>query len=115
MGRREADGRGAVNTSDRSEELGCLQNASSHGHRARDESLSRRQLDRQRQPERMEATVAAAATSEPVEVKKHQHKHNLKHRYEVMETLGKTLLLKQSKVKYLHHVWVIMLRYVYLW
>ncbi|XP_041713052.2 NUAK family SNF1-like kinase 1 [Coregonus clupeaformis] len=24
-----------------------------------------------------------------VEVKKHQHKHNLKHRYEVMETLGK--------------------------
>ncbi|XP_010874012.2 NUAK family SNF1-like kinase 1 [Esox lucius] len=25
----------------------------------------------------------------PVEVKKHQHKHNLKHRYEVMETLGK--------------------------
>ncbi|XP_058497797.1 NUAK family SNF1-like kinase 1 [Solea solea] len=85
MGRREADGRGAVNTSDRSEELGCLQNASSHGHRAREESLSRRQLDRQRQPERMEATV----TSEPVEVKKHQHKHNLKHRYEVMETLGK--------------------------
>ncbi|XP_024240876.1 NUAK family SNF1-like kinase 1 [Oncorhynchus tshawytscha] len=27
--------------------------------------------------------------SMPVEVKKHQHKHNLKHRYEVMETLGK--------------------------
>lgn len=26
---------------------------------------------------------------QPVEVKKHQHKHNLKHRYEVMETLGK--------------------------
>lgn len=27
--------------------------------------------------------------SMPVEVKKHQHKHNLKHRYEVLETLGK--------------------------
>ncbi|CAL8325603.1 unnamed protein product [Merluccius merluccius] len=33
----------------------------------------------------------------PVEVKKHQHKHNLKHRYEVMETLGKGTYGKVKK------------------
>ncbi|XP_068452917.1 NUAK family SNF1-like kinase 1 [Clinocottus analis] len=31
----------------------------------------------------------AAAAEENPDVKKHQHKHNLKHRYELMETLGK--------------------------
>ncbi|KAJ8016326.1 hypothetical protein DPEC_G00006030 [Dallia pectoralis] len=34
----------------------------------------------------MDGTVQQAG---PEEVRKHQHKHNLKHRYEVMETLGK--------------------------
>lgn len=41
----------------------------------------------------MEATTATA----PTEVKKHQHKHNLKHRYEVMETLGKGTYGKVKK------------------
>lgn len=41
------------------------------------------------------ADLAAAAA--PVEVKKHQHKHNLKHRYEVMETLGKGTYGKVKK------------------
>lgn len=89
MGRREADSRGAMNTSDLSE-LGCLQDAASTGHPVGEESPrldSRRPCGadtRQRHPD-MEAEGRAA----PMEVKKHQHKHNLKHRYEVMETLGK--------------------------
>lgn len=70
MGGREADGGGAMDAGGRSE-LGRLQDAaSSGGHRARDESP---------------------------DVKKHQHKHNLKHRYEVMETLGKGTYGKVKK------------------
>ncbi|KAG7283906.1 hypothetical protein CRUP_034093 [Coryphaenoides rupestris] len=34
-------------------------------------------------------TRTTTSTPNPEVVKKHQHKHNLKHRYEVMETLGK--------------------------
>jgi len=34
-------------------------------------------------------TTTTTSTTNPEVVKKHQHKHNLKHRYEVMETLGK--------------------------
>ncbi|XP_042347716.1 NUAK family SNF1-like kinase 1 [Plectropomus leopardus] len=101
MGRREADSRGAMNTSDRSE-LGCLRDAASSGHRAAEESprlgscrpCSADELQRNAD---MEAVVPAPVASAPVEVKKHQHKHNLKHRYEVMETLGKGTYGKVKK------------------
>ncbi|XP_040009207.1 NUAK family SNF1-like kinase 1 isoform X2 [Xiphias gladius] len=93
MGRREADSRGAMNTGDRSE-LGCLQDAASGGRRAGEESP--RPDSRQRDPE-MEAAGRAAAATAPMEVKKHLHKHNLKHRYEVMETLGKGTYGKVKK------------------
>lgn len=102
MGRREADSRGAMNTSDRSE-LGCLQDAASSGHRAGEQSprlgRSRRPCSadkRQAFPD-MEAVGRAPTASAPLEVKKHQHKHNLKHRYEVMETLGKGTYGKVKK------------------
>lgn len=88
MGRREADSRGAMNTSDRSE-LGCLQDAASE----RSPRLhSRRPCsadNRQRDPDMEAVGRVPTAKAPPIEVKKHQHKHNLKHRYEVMETLGK--------------------------
>ncbi len=45
----------------------------------------------------MEAVGRAPAATAPMEVKKHQHKHNLKHRYEVMETLGKGTYGKVKK------------------
>lgn len=96
MGRREADSRGAMKTSDRSE-LGCLQDAASSGHRAGEESPRPGSLrpssadNRQTYPD-MEALGRA-----PMPVKKHQHKHNLKHRYEVMETLGKGTYGKVKK------------------
>ncbi|KAG7243766.1 hypothetical protein INR49_009029 [Caranx melampygus] len=101
MGRREADSRGAMNTSDRSE-LGCLQEVASSGHGAADEPPrldSRRHCSadrRQRNPE-MEAVRRSPSATAPMEVKKHQHKHNLKHRYEVMETLGKGTYGKVKK------------------
>lgn len=82
-----------MNTSDRSE-LGCLQEAASSGHRADDE-LPR--LDRRQRNPDMEAVRRSPSTTAPMEVKKHQHKHNLKHRYEVMETLGKGTYGKVKK------------------
>lgn len=97
MGRREADSRGAMNTNDRSD-LGCLRDAASSGHRAGEESPRLGSFrpcsadKRQRNPD-MEAPTDTA----PMEVKKHQHKHNLKHRYEVMETLGKGTYGKVKK------------------
>ncbi|XP_047427695.1 NUAK family SNF1-like kinase 1 [Mugil cephalus] len=96
MGRREADSRGAMNKSDRSE-LGCLQDAESSSHRGgaqspRTDSRHPCGNDKQRGHEHMEAMGRA-----PMEVKKHQHKHNLKHRYEVMETLGKGTYGKVKK------------------
>ncbi|KAM9506366.1 NUAK family SNF1-like kinase 1 [Salvelinus alpinus] len=47
---------------------------------------SRRLLSGDKRPSH---TGESGSMPGPVEVKKHQHKHNLKHRYEVMETLGK--------------------------
>uniref|UniRef100_A0A4W6F6C0 non-specific serine/threonine protein kinase n=1 Tax=Lates calcarifer TaxID=8187 RepID=A0A4W6F6C0_LATCA len=44
-----------------------------------------------------EAAGRAPTAAAPMEVKKHQHKHNLKHRYEVMETLGKGTYGKVKK------------------
>ncbi|XP_056129992.1 NUAK family SNF1-like kinase 1 isoform X2 [Lampris incognitus] len=74
MGRREARGDpGVMNPADRTE-LGCLQDGASTGHDAGRDTGTR-------SPDRGHAA--------PGEVKKHQHKHNLKHRYELMETLGK--------------------------
>ena len=52
----------------------------------RDNSGHRRRKD----PGRAAASrVTPTTPSAPSEVKKHQHKHNLRHRYEVMETLGR--------------------------
>ncbi|XP_029995533.1 NUAK family SNF1-like kinase 1 [Sphaeramia orbicularis] len=102
MGRRQADSRGAMNTTDRSE-LGCLQDAASTPGKDAGEP-SPRQDDRgasgedkrQRNMER-EPEGRAPTTTGPMEVKKHQHKHNLRHRYEVMETLGKGTYGKVKK------------------
>ncbi|XP_034028466.1 NUAK family SNF1-like kinase 1 [Thalassophryne amazonica] len=79
MGRREAHSKGAMNTSERTE-LGRLQNAASSGH-----------------DEAAEVSKRQAAGRAAPEVKKHQHKHNLRHRYEVMETLGKGTYGKVKK------------------
>uniref|UniRef100_A0A1A8F9Y9 non-specific serine/threonine protein kinase n=1 Tax=Nothobranchius korthausae TaxID=1143690 RepID=A0A1A8F9Y9_9TELE len=95
MGRREAHGgRSEMNTSHRSE-LGCLQDAASSSHRGGevDRSLPYGADRRQRDAE----TEAMNRTPPNGEVKKHQHKHNLKHRYEVMETLGKGTYGKVKK------------------
>ncbi|XP_053281522.1 NUAK family SNF1-like kinase 1 [Pleuronectes platessa] len=101
MGRREADSRGAMNTSDRSG-LGCLQDAASRRHRAGEGSPrlgSHRpcSADKAHRHPEMEAAGRAATSSAPMEVKKHQHKHNLKHRYEVMQTLGQGTYGKVKK------------------
>lgn len=90
-----------MKSSDRSE-LGCLQDAASSGRRAGEESHrpgSRRPCsadNRQTYPD-MEALGRAPTATAPMQVKKHQHKHNLKHRYEVMETLGKGTYGKVKK------------------
>ncbi|XP_034552143.1 NUAK family SNF1-like kinase 1 [Notolabrus celidotus] len=100
MGRRKADSRGAMNISDHSE-LGCLQGAASSDHQASHECpiLGCQRAAKRQSKTDMEVVVARAqsATAEPMEVKKHQHKHNLKHRYEVMETLGKGTYGKVKK------------------
>ncbi|XP_072305912.1 NUAK family SNF1-like kinase 1 [Eucyclogobius newberryi] len=81
MGRREADSRGAMSTGERSEVGSLLRDAV---------STSPRDSRRQRSP-------GSPAPAAPSEVKKHQHKHNLKHRYEVMETLGRGAYGKVKK------------------
>ncbi|XP_026189181.1 NUAK family SNF1-like kinase 1 [Mastacembelus armatus] len=101
MGRREADSRSATSTSGRSE-LGRLQDAASSGHRASEESprMDSRRLcieDKRQRNSDLEAVGRAPTATAPMEVKKHQHKHNLKHRYEVMETLGKGTYGKVKK------------------
>lgn len=102
MGRREADGRGAMSTSGRSE-LGCLQDAAFSSHHGGEQSPkmdTRRACNaekRQKNTGAEEVGQASAAAAAPMEVKKHQHKHNLKHRYEVMETLGKGTYGKVKK------------------
>ncbi|XP_038142207.1 NUAK family SNF1-like kinase 1 [Cyprinodon tularosa] len=103
MGRREAHGRGAMNPSHLSE-LGCLQDSASSGqHRGSGgEQLQRTDgghpcSSDQRLRKPVTASRASALAAAPVEVKKHQHKHNLKHRYEVMETLGKGTYGKVKK------------------
>ncbi|XP_028309830.1 NUAK family SNF1-like kinase 1 isoform X2 [Gouania willdenowi] len=70
MGRRAADSRGAM-SSGACSEPGCLRD-----HRAQEAPHP----DTRPRSGDMEPEAA---------VKKHQHKHNLKHRYEVMETLGR--------------------------
>lgn len=94
MGRREADSRGAMNTSDRSE-LGCLQEVASEPPRL--DSRRHCSADRRQRDADMEAARRPQPATAPMEVKKHQHKHNLKHRYEVMETLGKGTYGKVKK------------------
>ncbi|XP_077467597.1 NUAK family SNF1-like kinase 1 isoform X1 [Stigmatopora argus] len=82
MGRRDGDSRGAMITGDRSE-LGCRQAS----------SPQRSGAPRQCGPD----TDMDAAGRPAMEVKKHQHKHNLKHHYELMETLGKGTYGKVKK------------------
>ncbi|TMS16921.1 NUAK family SNF1-like kinase 1 [Larimichthys crocea] len=80
-------------------ELGCLQDAASSGHHAGEESPrlhSRRLYNPERNPD-LEPVGRVQDATAPMEVKKHQHKHNLKHRYEVMETLGKGTYGKVKK------------------
>ncbi|CAG6021535.1 unnamed protein product [Menidia menidia] len=92
MGRRQADSRGAMNPSQRSE-LGRLQDAASGSHHDGQQlpriSPHHHACSPEGRRRQADAGRAPAATAAPEEVKKHQHKHNLKHRYEVMETLGK--------------------------
>ncbi|KAM9344226.1 NUAK family SNF1-like kinase 1 [Pholidichthys leucotaenia] len=87
MGRREADSKGAMNTGDRSE-LARLQDQT---------SSSQHGAGRPRGTEHLQRNVEAEETERASEVKKHQHKHNLKHRYEVLETLGKGTYGKVKK------------------
>ncbi|XP_061591990.1 NUAK family SNF1-like kinase 1 [Cololabis saira] len=100
MGRRELDSRGAMNTG-RLSELGCLQDAASSSS-SRQDGEQLRGMDGRR-PCRGNADVgatmerAAGVAAAPLEVKKHQHKHNLKSRYEVMETLGRGTYGKVKK------------------
>lgn len=70
-------------------ELGCLQDAASGGRHAGEETC--------RLGARRPCTTPDAEAEGRMEVKKHQHKHNLKHRYEVMETLGKGTYGKVKK------------------
>ncbi|KAM4610202.1 NUAK family SNF1-like kinase 1 [Polymixia lowei] len=104
MGRREArgDSSAAMNTSDRSE-LGRLQDTASTGDETGDESPRLDSLrphgadKRRRNPDGNVMMGPTPTHAAPLEVKKHQHKHNLKHRYEVMETLGKGTYGKVKK------------------
>lgn len=86
-----------MNTSHHSE-LCCLQDAASSGHHASEQSprLSTRR-PRSADGQQGKADMEAPTATVPTEVKKHQHKHNLKHRYEVMETLGKGTYGKVKK------------------
>uniref|UniRef100_A0A3P9DPW6 non-specific serine/threonine protein kinase n=1 Tax=Maylandia zebra TaxID=106582 RepID=A0A3P9DPW6_9CICH len=92
-----------MNTSGRSE-LGCLQDAASssqHGGEQSPRMDSRRACNAEKRQRNMkvgvEALGQASTATASIEVKKHQHKHNLKHRYEVMETLGKGTYGKVKK------------------
>uniref|UniRef100_A0A3Q4HTM5 non-specific serine/threonine protein kinase n=1 Tax=Neolamprologus brichardi TaxID=32507 RepID=A0A3Q4HTM5_NEOBR len=92
-----------MNTSGRSE-LGCLQDAASssqHGGEQSPRMDSRRACNAEKRQRNMqvgvEALGQASTATASMEVKKHQHKHNLKHRYEVMETLGKGTYGKVKK------------------
>uniref|UniRef100_A0A4W5QYC3 non-specific serine/threonine protein kinase n=1 Tax=Hucho hucho TaxID=62062 RepID=A0A4W5QYC3_9TELE len=101
MGRREIRGdhrssRSVMSTEDRSERRHNMQDTA--GTETGDDcseisSLdSRRLLSGDKRPRHTGESGSMPGPLQlagPVEVKKHQHKHNLKHRYEVMETLGK--------------------------
>ncbi|KAJ0036715.1 hypothetical protein NQD34_005392 [Periophthalmus magnuspinnatus] len=92
MGRREADSGGAMTTSERSELGPLLQDTVST---SSNDARSGNRL--KRSPGSVAVPGETSATTVPSEVKKHQHKHNLKHRYEVMETLGRGTYGKVKK------------------
>ncbi|XP_069581429.1 NUAK family SNF1-like kinase 1 [Brachyistius frenatus] len=96
MGRREADSRGSTNNNDRSE-LGCLQDAASSSHHRGEQCLRMDSSHPCSADKRQRNIGMEAMATAPMEVKKHQHKHNLKHRYEVMETLGRGTYGKVKK------------------
>ncbi|XP_062314411.1 NUAK family SNF1-like kinase 1 [Osmerus eperlanus] len=99
MGRREAQGdsRSVMNTDERSG-LESLQDIAASGNDTGDElpsyeSRCFRGRDKRRRhaDENVLGPIQNQSQTQtsPVAVKTHQHKHNLKHRFEVMETLGK--------------------------
>ncbi|KAJ8394896.1 hypothetical protein AAFF_G00042510 [Aldrovandia affinis] len=94
MGRRESGDSGTMSTSERTE-LGSLQgtassdDGSSAGRRRSASADTRPHADKKSSPQPTRALAAA--------VKKHQHKHNLKHWYDVLETLGKGTYGKVKK------------------
>ncbi|XP_023681627.1 NUAK family SNF1-like kinase 1 isoform X1 [Paramormyrops kingsleyae] len=88
MGRREAAGDSSMSMGDRTE-LGSLQGIALSG-----DCASSASGDTARQ---MDKKGSCQPARPPEEVKKHQHKHNLKHRYELLETLGKGTYGKVKK------------------
>ena len=99
MGRREAhgDSRSVMNTDERSG-LDSLQDTAASGNNTGDElpsyeSRCFRGRDKRRRhtDENVLGPIQNQSQTQtsPAAVKTHQHKHNLKHRFEVMETLGK--------------------------
>ncbi|KAM6976897.1 NUAK family SNF1-like kinase 1 [Aplochiton taeniatus] len=94
MGRREAcNNSSAMSTRYRSELESLQDTAATEKDNDRSDRLDRCPL-RNTEENMAGAGVSTTAT---LEVKKHQHKHNLKHRYEVMETLGKGTYGKVKK------------------
>uniref|UniRef100_A0A8C7Y056 non-specific serine/threonine protein kinase n=1 Tax=Oryzias sinensis TaxID=183150 RepID=A0A8C7Y056_9TELE len=77
-------------TSSERSELGCLQDSASSSSSSSQHGAERLRRTAGRDP-------CSPDRAAPAEVKKHLHKHNLKHRYEVMETLGKGTYGKVKK------------------
>ncbi|KAK7884216.1 hypothetical protein WMY93_027339 [Mugilogobius chulae] len=94
MGRREADSGGAMTTSECSELGSLLRDTVTTSPKDPTSCENRRQRNL---GSPLVVSREASATRTPSEVKKHQHKHNLKHRYEVMETLGRGTYGKVKK------------------
>ncbi|KAI1892892.1 hypothetical protein AGOR_G00138200 [Albula goreensis] len=91
MGRRETGDSGTMTTSERTE-LGSLQGIASSDDGS---GLERSVSADTRMGTVKKNSSQPARTVAPV--KKHQHKHNLKHRYDVLETLGKGTYGKVKK------------------
>ncbi|KAG7472290.1 hypothetical protein MATL_G00107390 [Megalops atlanticus] len=91
MGRREAGDSSTMSTSERTE-LESLQGIVSSNHC----SGLERSVSADTRPETHKKSSPQPVRT-PAVVKKHQHKHNLKHRYDVLETLGKGTYGKVKK------------------
>ncbi|KPP72286.1 NUAK family SNF1-like kinase 1-like [Scleropages formosus] len=97
MGRREAGGdQGAMSTSER-RELESLRGIASSGDGCSSVATNGANAGAARRRPERSGSCPPARPAQPQEVKKHQHKHNLKHRYEVLETLGRGTYGKVKK------------------